>query len=63
MNSDDPAYFGGYVTDNYRAVQQELGLSRADIERLAANAFTASFLPGDRKRALLKELQDYLNAQ
>jgi adenosine deaminase len=63
VNSDDPAYFGGYVTDNYHAVQQELGLSRADIERLAANAFTASFLPGDRKRALLKELQDYLNAQ
>lgn len=60
INSDDPAYFGGYLSDNYLAAQQALGLGREDIERLAANAFRASFLSQERKRALLEELQGYL---
>lgn len=60
VNSDDPAYFGGYVSDNYLAVQQGLELSRDHIERLAANAFKACFLPQESKRALLDELDDYL---
>lgn len=60
VNSDDPAYFGGYVSDNYLAVQQGLGLSRDHIERLAANAFKACFLPQESKRTLLDELDDYL---
>jgi adenosine deaminase len=59
INADDPAYFGGYLTDKYLAVQQALGLTRADIQRLAANAFTASFLAEEKKRALLQELQEY----
>ncbi len=45
VNSDDPAYFGGYVADNYRAVAKALGLSRGDIVQLARNSFTGSFLP------------------
>ena len=45
VNSDDPAYFGGYVADNYRAVAKARGLSRADIVQLARNSFTGSFLP------------------
>jgi adenosine deaminase len=45
VNSDDPAYFGGYVNDNYRA----LTLSDAQLRRLAANSFRASFLPEDGK--------------
>lgn len=45
VNSDDPAYFGGYVADNYRAVTQARGLSRADLAQLARNSFTGSFLP------------------
>jgi adenosine deaminase len=57
INSDDPAYFGGYVGDNYIAVQQALDLSRDDIIRLAANSFKASFLPADDQRALLAELE------
>jgi len=60
VNSDDPAYFGGYVSDNYIAVQEALALSREDIERLAANSFTASFLPADAKRTLLDELKSYV---
>ncbi|MFM9935978.1 MAG: adenosine deaminase, partial [Novosphingobium sp.] len=45
VNSDDPAYFGGYVADNYRAVAEARGLSRADLVQLARNSFTGSFLP------------------
>jgi adenine deaminase len=59
INSDDPAYFGGYLTDNYLAVQQALGLTREDIQRVAANAFTASFLAEEEKRSLLQELEEY----
>ncbi|MBX9662622.1 adenosine deaminase [Novosphingobium sp.] len=45
VNSDDPAYFGGYVADNYRAVAAARGLSRSDLVQLAKNSFTGSFLP------------------
>lgn len=45
INSDDPAYFGGYVADNYAAVQQAFNLSERDLAGLAANSFQASFLP------------------
>ncbi len=45
VNSDDPAYFGGYVLDNYKAVAEARGLSHGDLARLARNSFTGSFLP------------------
>ena len=45
INSDDPAYFGGYVNDNFRAVAAGLDLSKAQIVQLAENSFTGSFLP------------------
>lgn len=44
VNSDDPAYFGGYVADNYRAVARARSLSRADLVTLARNSFLGSFL-------------------
>lgn len=44
INSDDPAYFGGYVADNYRAVAAARGLDRAALVQLARNSFTGSFL-------------------
>ena len=47
VNSDDPAYFGGYVADNYRAVAEARGLVRGDLVQLAKNSFTGSFLPPD----------------
>jgi adenosine deaminase len=62
INSDDPAYFGGYVNDNFIAVQQALNLSRDDIGRLAANAFAASFLADTEKGRLLGELEAYVAA-
>lgn len=44
INSDDPAYFGGYLLDNWRAVTRGLGLAAGDLVRLARNSFLASFL-------------------
>lgn len=41
VNSDDPAYFGGYVTENYQALHQHLQMSKEQAERLAANSFSA----------------------
>ena len=43
INSDDPAYFGGYVAENYHALQQALGLDLATLEALARNSLAASF--------------------
>jgi len=43
INSDDPAYFGGYVVDNFLAVHRALGLSEDEVRRLAENSFEASF--------------------
>lgn len=49
VNSDDPAYFGGYVLDNFIAVRDALGLSRDEIVTLARNSIMASFLDdGDK---------------
>lgn len=59
VNSDDPAYFGGYVDENFRAVQEGLGVTRDDIYRLAKNSFQASFLDAGEKQRLSNELDDY----
>lgn len=45
VNSDDPAYFGGYVNENFLAVQQALSLTRDEVATLGRNSFVASFLP------------------
>lgn len=60
INSDDPAYFGGYVADNYRAVAQGRGLDRARLGLLARNSFTGSFLPQSEIEAHLARLDAYL---
>ena len=56
VNSDDPAYFGGYVGDNFRAVAGALDLSRDQLVALARNSFVASFLPDEQKRTHLDEV-------
>ncbi len=53
LNSDDPAYFGGYLNENFRAVQEALDLSRSEIDLIARNGFAASFLPPAEKAAAL----------
>ena len=49
INSDDPAYFGGYINANFHAVAEALDLSEAEIVRLAENSFSGSFLPPAEK--------------
>jgi adenosine deaminase len=60
VNSDDPAYFGGYILENLAEAQAALGLSAGDIERLTRNAFEASFLEPEEKRARLAELDRFV---
>jgi adenosine deaminase len=56
VNSDDPAYFGGYVDDNYRAAASALDLSSANVRTLAENSFAASFLDDDDRAGFLAEV-------
>lgn len=62
INSDDPAYFGGYVADNYRAVAAARGLGKAELARLARNSFTGSFLDDAAKAAHLAQLDAFVAA-
>jgi adenosine deaminase len=61
LNADDPAYFGGYLLDNYAAAQDALGLTRDDMIQLARNSIEAAFLSDADKRPLLRrlELEDF----
>jgi len=61
VNSDDPAYFGGYLLDNYLAPAAALGLERADLVRLARNSFTGSFLEPDEVTVHLRAIDAYLD--
>ena len=45
INSDDPAYFGGYLNRNWEETTKALGLTRDELLTLARNSFTGSFLP------------------
>lgn len=60
INSDDPAYFGGYVADNYRAVALARGLGKAELAALARNSFTGSFLSEDEKAVHLARLAAFM---
>ncbi len=60
VNSDDPAYFGAYVSENLTAVQQAVGLTTAELARLARNSFEIAWLgPADRDR-YLRDLDAYV---
>jgi adenosine deaminase len=59
VNSDDPAYFGGYITENFLAVADVFGLGPSDIERLVRNSIEASFADATRKEELRTEVDDY----
>ena len=63
VNSDDPAYFLGYINENLVATQEAAGLTREQVVRLAMNAFEASWLPAAEKRALCDRLERYVAAQ
>ncbi|WP_420311768.1 adenosine deaminase [Streptomyces sp. YS-B37] len=61
VNSDDPAYFGGYAGDNFDAVRSALGLTEERLRELARNSFVASFLEDDEERrsGYLAEVEAY----
>jgi adenine deaminase len=59
INSDDPAYFGGYVNDNYRAAAAGRALTREQLVTLAENSFRGSFLSEDEKQAHIASIRAY----
>ncbi|HKF12894.1 MAG TPA: adenosine deaminase [Xanthobacteraceae bacterium] len=62
VNSDDPAYFGGYVQENYRAAAQALRLGRDEVAALVRNGIAASLMPKSEKAALLAEVDRVIAA-
>ena len=54
VNSDDPAYFGGYINENYQSIHDALNLTKKDIYTLAKNSFEGSFLSDSKKQMMLK---------
>lgn len=59
VNSDDPAYFGGQVNQNYTEIHRALNLSKKDLYELAKNSFAYSLLNESKKKAYLDELESY----
>lgn len=59
VNSDDPAYFGGYLNENYAALQSALGMDREQAVALARNGFRASFLEPEQRAGMLRRLERY----
>lgn len=57
VNSDDPSYFGGYMNDNFIAIQQALDLSNDELKQLAINSFEASFISDEEKQKWISEIQ------
>jgi adenosine deaminase len=60
INSDDPSFFGGYVGDNYVAVQDAFGFDDAAMAAFARNSVSASFASEERKAALLGEIAEWV---
>ncbi|ADD08092.1 adenosine deaminase [Candidatus Aciduliprofundum boonei] len=58
INSDDPAYFGGYINKNYEEVAKALNLKPKEIIEIARNSIIASFASDERKREILREIND-----
>jgi len=57
INSDDPAYFGGYIGENYRATAEALNLTTAELVEVAENAARAAFMPPQAKASLLNRIR------
>jgi adenosine deaminase len=62
VSSDDPAYFGGYVNENYAALHEALGMTKEQATKLARNSFSASFLSQEEKAPLLAKLDAYVES-
>lgn len=62
LNSDDPAYFGGYMTDNFVATAEGLDLTRDELVQLAKNSFLSSWLPIAKRNEMLESVDAYVAA-
>ena len=62
IHSDDPAYFGGYMNENYFETAKALNLNKDQLMKLAINAFKASWLHTDTKQKRITEVRDYFNS-
>ena len=60
VNSDDPAYFGGYVVENYLALQNAFQLTQDDIAQLAVNSFNAAFISQDKKDIFIDQIKKFV---
>lgn len=60
VNSDDPAYFGGYLTENFIQIQRALDLSKEEIVELVRNSFQYSFAHNDLKKSLLAKVDEFV---
>ena len=60
VNSDDPAYFGGYLLENFQAIERGLGLTLDELATLARNSFEASFLDEAQKQRWYTAIDAYL---
>lgn len=62
LNSDDPAYFGGYVNRNYEAMANQTGVTREQLVEIAVNSFSGSFLPEADKARHIADVRAYADA-
>ncbi len=62
INSDDPAYFGGHLNDNYLAIAAALKLDQDDIVQLAKNSFVASFQSGDERKKSIDRIDQWVQS-
>lgn len=62
INSDDPAYFGGYMTDNFLAVSQAHPMSNAEIAQFTLNAIEASFIDDEMKASYRSQVKNYVES-
>ncbi len=61
INSDDPAYFGGYLNENYEAISPIINDDKNILALLAKNSFDSAFISASEKSRLIAEVDDYLN--
>jgi len=62
MNSDDPAYFGGYMNENFLQLTEALNLTKYELVTLARNGFEAAFIPDDQKQVMIGRLDAFVAA-
>jgi adenosine deaminase len=59
VNSDDPAYFAGYLQENFTALAEKAELSATEVARLARNAFEIAWITPEARAGFLAELDEY----